>query len=135
MSEKNIYVSSNAINVQQQYNMLVSIPKDFIDMCVKVQDDFKILKTNQEISLFFNKTISCFNNNVLAILASPLKLRISYFYTKIIDIDKINEHSNNIFMLFSLILIFYILRYVGLLKLFSSYDYINKKYAGFYYSV
>lgn len=135
MSEKNIYVSSNAINVQQQYNMLVSIPKDFIDMCVKVQDDFKILKTNQEISLFFNKTISCFNNNVLAILASPLKLRISYFYTKIIDIDKISEHSNNIFMLFSLILIFYILRYVGLLKLFSSYDYINKTFKGFYYSV
>jgi hypothetical protein len=135
LSEKNIYDSSTAINIQQQYNMLVSIPKDFIDMCVKVQNDFKILKTNNEVNLFFNKNVRYFNNNVLAILASPLKLRISYLYTKVTAIEKVIEYSNNIFVLFSLIFIFYILRYVGLLKLFSSYDYINKTYKGFYYSV
>ena len=136
ISEKTDYTNSNnIINIQDQYNMLVSIPKDFIDMCIKVQDDFKILKNNQVINLFFNKEINTFKNNMLAILTNPLKPRISCFYTKPVSVEKINKCSNNIFMLFSLILIFYILRYVGLLKLFSSYDYINKKYIGFYYSV
>lgn len=135
ISEKDNYAFSNAVNIQEQYNMLVSIPKDFLDMCVKVQNDFKILKTNKEVNLFFNKSLCCLNNNMPAVLTSPLKLRISYLYNKSDTIEKAKEYSNNIFMLFSLILVFYILRYVGLLKLFSSYDYTNKIYKGFYYSV
>jgi hypothetical protein len=135
ISEKDNYAFSNAVNIQEQYNMLVSIPKDFLDMCVKIQNDFKILKTNKEVNLFFNKSLCCLNNNMPAVLTSPLKLRISYLYNKSDTIEKAKEYSNNIFMLFSLILVFYILRYVGLLKLFSSYDYTNKIYKGFYYSV
>ena len=135
ISEKDNYAFSNAVNIQEQYNMLMSIPKDFIDMCVKVQNDFKILKTNNEVNLFFNKNNYCFNNTLPAILTSSLKLKIYYLYSKITNIEKVRECSNNIFMLFSLILIFYILRYVGLLKLFSSHDYTNKTYKGFYYSV
>ena len=136
LSEKIDYtISNNVINIQQQCDMLVSIPKEFIDMCVKVQDDFKILKTNQGINLFFNKGINNFNNNVFVILTNPLKLKVSYFYTKATIIEKTSKYSNDIFMLFSIFLIFYILRYVGLLKLFSSYDYIITKYRGFYYSV
>lgn len=134
VTEKSSGISS-AVTIQEQYNMLVSIPKDFLDMCVKVQNDFKILKTNKEVNLFFNKSLCCLNNNMPAVLTSPLKLRISYLYNKSDTIEKAKEYSNNIFMLFSLILVFYILRYVGLLKLFSSYDYTNKIYKGFYYSV
>ena len=132
---KDNFSTYNTITIQEQYNMLIGIPKDFLDLCVKIQDDFKLFKTNQEVNLFFNKDINVFNNNVLAILTNPLKLKKSYFYTKAIFIEKVNEYSNNIFMFISIILIFYILRYVGLLKLFSSYNYINKKSKGFYYSV
>ena len=73
---------------------------------------------------------------MLAELEHKRWVATSYLYNKANNaIEKVKDFSNNIFILFPLILIFYILRYVGLLKLFSSYDYTNKTYKGFYYSV
>lgn len=131
VTNKNIYKFSNSINIQEQYSSMFNIPKNFINMCVKVQEDFKILKIiNHDKLLFINNDIESFNNNLLATLSSPLKLKTYYMYYKCHILDKVSNCSAGILTLFSVIFIFYILRYVGLLKLFSSHDYFITKIYG-----
>jgi len=131
VTNKNIYKFSNSINIQEQYSSMFNIPKNFINMCVKVQEDFKILKIiNHDKLLFINNDIESFNNNLLATLSSPLKLKTYYMYYKCHILDKVSNCSTGILTLFSVIFIFYILRYVGLLKLFSSHDYFITKIYG-----
>ncbi len=125
--EKDIYNFSNTVSVQEQYTLLFNLPKDFVDVCVKIQDDLKILKVNNNKALFFNKDVNCFFNDFFATISSPLKLKTYYMYYRYCAIDKVSNYSTGILTLFSVIFIFYILRYVGLLKLFSSHDYFITK--------
>ncbi|MBR3655446.1 MAG: hypothetical protein IKN62_08500 [Elusimicrobia bacterium] len=126
-SEKSHINSSITVNIQEQYKSMFNLPKNFINMCVKVQEDFKILKINNSKLFFIDKDVEFFNNNLFATLSSPLKLKTYYIYDKTCIIDRISNYSNGAFILFAVIFIFYILRYVGLLKLFSSSDYFITK--------
>ena len=131
VANKDIYKFSTSINIQEQYSSMFNIPKNFINMCVKVQEDFKILKIiNHDKLLFINNNIESFDNNLFATLSSPLKLKTYYVYYKCHILDKVSNFSTGILTLFSVIFIFYILRYVGLLKLFSSHDYFITKIYG-----
>lgn len=127
---KDICKFSTTINIQEQYNSMFNLPKKFVNMCVKVQEDFKILKINHDKLLFINKNIKLFDNNLLAITSSTLKLKTYYMYYKYYAIDKVLNYSMIILTSFSLIFIFYILKYMGLLKLFSSHDYFITKIYG-----
>ena len=128
---------SNPINIQEQYTLLFNLPKDFVDMCVKIKDDLKILKVNRSKNLFFNADKSFFSNGLFATLTSPVRLKTFYIYEKTCILNKVLNYSKIFLILFSILFIFYILRYVGLLKLFSSHDYTgNKQYGSlFYFSV
>jgi hypothetical protein len=125
--EKDIYNFSNTVSVQEQYTLLFNLPKDFVDICVKIQDDLKILKVNHNKVLFFDTDLNYFFNDFFATISSPLKLKTYYMYYKCHILDKVSNYSTGILTLFSVIFIFYILRYVGLLKLFSSHDYFITK--------
>ncbi|MBO7611994.1 MAG: hypothetical protein J6T23_07285 [Elusimicrobia bacterium] len=130
MINKDVYNFSNTVSIQEQYSSMFNIPKNFINMCIKVQEDFKILKVNHDKVLFIDKNIEFFDNNLLATISSPLKLKTYYMYYKCRILDNISNYSTGILALFSVIFIFYILRYVGLLKLFSSHDYFITKIYG-----
>ncbi|GEM_PF-4788519 len=131
VANKNIHSLSNIINIQDQYSLFFNIPKDFVDICVKIQDDLKIFKVRHSNNLFFNNDISYFFNDFLATLTNQLRLKTYYTYEKAYTFDKICNYQNFFLILFSILFIFYILRYVGLLKLFNAHDYTNiKQYRG-----
>ena len=130
VSEEGTCNISNAINIQEQYTLLFNLPKDFVDICVKIKDDLKILKVNCAKNLFFNSDNSFSDNSLFATLTTPLRLKTFYVYEKACIANKIIIYSKIFLMLFSILFIFYILRYVGLLKLFSSHDYTNIKQYG-----
>lgn len=137
VTENSTATLSNTINIQKQYTLLFNLPKDFVDICVKIKDDLKILKVNHNKNLFFNTDESFFSNGLFATLTSPVRLKTFYIYEKTCVLNKVHNYSKIFLILFSILFIFYILRYVGLLKLFSSHDYINNKQYGslFYFSV
>ena len=80
--EKDIYNFSNTVSVQEQYTLLFNLPKDFVDICVKIQDDLKILKVNHNKVLFFDTDLNYFFNDFFATISSPLKLKTYYMYYK-----------------------------------------------------
>ena len=130
VTDKTVYNFSNTLNIQDQYSSMFNIPKNFVNMCIKMQEDFKILKVNHDKLFFIDKNSETFNNNLLATLSSPLRLKTYYTYYECRIFDKVSDYSVGILTLFSVIFIFYILRYVGLLKLFSSHDYFITKIYG-----
>ncbi len=122
-SQKNIELSDN-INLQYQCNVIVNIPKNFINMCVKVSRDMKNFNTTSDN--FSNLTASNnnnFNENRFALPVNYSKIKtIKPVYEKIIN-TIIFSQGTNVYYLFMIILMFYIIGYIGLLRLFNDSAY------------
>ena len=120
--EKNNYKVS--INIQEQYNMFVNLPKNFIGICVKVGYDIKTFTNSQ------NKKQNIFGNNY-KFDQTPIALIYSTTKTKVVK--NLWEYNNLLFTLKNIyiirfiipIIIFYLLCYIGLLRLFGSISLIS----------
>lgn len=119
ISEKNNCVISNTVNIQEQYNMLVNMPKNFISICVKVGYDIKTFANFKDKSqMIFAKSYK-FDQTPTALIYSVIKLKA---------LKSINNYKKLLFnfikislkMLIIPIIIFYLLCYIGLLRLFGS---------------
>lgn len=123
--EKNTYSFSNVVAVQEQCSMLINMPKIFVDMCTKVSSELQFLCSSSNKIQNIVATNFNFCDCQIALNCSPLKLKaiknkdlyFSYLVTNIQILIK--------FIVFSF-LIFYLLCYLGLLRLFSSG--VSKKY-------
>ena len=119
----NYSLSDYDFNVEQQYNLIVSLPKDFVNMCIKLTEDFKKINTKSDNVLYLRQNvINSFENILFATLSNPLKLKTFYIYGKKIPLINI-AFKNGFFILLTIIFMFYMLRYIGLLRLFNSYNY------------
>lgn len=129
ITEKNTYNVSIVVDVQEQCNMLINIPKNFVDMCTKVSSELKFLCSSSDKIQNIVATNFNFCDYQIALNSSPLKLKI----IKIKDNSYCSYLVANIqilikFIVFSF-LIFYLLCYLGLLRLFSGASKIYyKKY-------
>ena len=114
---------SNIVDIQDQYNMLVSIPKDFIDMCIKIKKDFNLLRTKENYTLFFNKNMDLYENLSFISILNSLKLKLYFTYTKTFNKDFSLYNFNNLLCIALLFFLFYLIKYIGLLRLFSTLKY------------
>ena len=112
----NVY---DTINIQEQCSMLVNIPKNLINICVKVSYDIKSFATAE------NKKQSIVSDNYKFDQA-PIALMVSTMKTKVAK--NLCEYRNLLFTFENVslqkfiipIIIFYLLYYIGLLRLFGS---------------
>jgi len=118
--EKDNYLNStNVIDINSQCSMLVNIPKDFVNMCVKIQSEMQIFTSSvNKIQNIVTDTSSDFNQQ-LAVTSSILKLN----FARNIKEYSFNYLLNNMMVLLKLLIIplfiFYLLFYIGLLRLFN----------------
>ena len=119
ITNQNTCKISNILDIQEQCNMFVNLPKDFLDVCVKVSLDIKSfnVSTNKKQSLFPDNY--SFYQIPVALICSVLKSKIvknsSFNITNFVDFTNISLNK-----LFSVAIVFYLLFYIGLLFLFSS---------------
>ena len=117
--EKDTFAVSNTINIQDQYNMLVNIPKNFISICVKVGYDIKTFANSQNKKQYIFADNYKFDQTPIALIYSITKLKI---------LKNINNYKKVLFNFTNIslkafivpIIIFYLLCYIGLLRLFGS---------------
>lgn len=117
--EKDTFAVSNTINIQDQYNMLVNIPKNFISICVKVGYDIKTFANSQDKKQNIFADNYKFDQTPIALIYSVTKLKI---------LKNINNYTKLLFNFINIslkpfiipIVIFYLLCYIGLLRLFGS---------------
>ncbi len=121
-----IFLSGNSsltgydFDVEKQYNLIVNLPKDFVNMCIKVTEDFKKINTKTNDFLYLTKSNKdMFASSFLATLSKQLKFKTFYFLSKYPHNENLST-GNSVFVLLSVFLIFYMLQYIGLLKLFNS---------------
>ena len=119
LMEKKSLNCLNIVDVQQQYNMLINVPKEFVNICVKVCYDIKLLANLESKKQYIFADNYNFNQKPIALIYSITKLKtiknfakyknlLFNFMTKLIKISIVS------------ILIFYLLCYIGLLRLFGS---------------
>ncbi|MFA6914610.1 MAG: hypothetical protein WCQ83_05375 [Endomicrobiia bacterium] len=123
--EKNS-TSYNNINLQSQCNVIVNIPKDFINMCVKVGQEMNSFNTiANKFSNILAKEKSNFSGSKFALILNNSKLKtIKPTQNRTFNNIPIPV-GTNIYYLFMVILIFYMVGYIGLLRLFN--DSLYKK--------
>ena len=130
ISENNNNSISNAINIQDQYNMFIGIPKDFLNICIKIKDDFSLLKIRENKVLYFNKNINFYNDFGIESILNSYKLKFYFIFTRTFKENISLFKLNNLLSAFLLFFIFYLIKYIGLLKLFSALT-ITKQYKNF----
>ena len=119
VTDKTIYNFSNTVNIQEQCSMLINMPKEFVNICVKVGCDIKTLVNSE------NKVQYIFTDNYKF---DQTPIALIYSTTKIKVIKSITEYRNLLFSFINTsikifvipIIIFYLLCYIGLLRLFGS---------------
>ncbi|MFA7074079.1 MAG: hypothetical protein WC234_02685 [Endomicrobiaceae bacterium] len=124
--QKNIYGYEN-INIQYQCNVIVNIPKNFINMCVKVSQEMNSFNAvNDNFVNIKAKKNNNFSENEFALMANFSKFKIiKAFYDRIFDNIGLS-YGTNIYYLLMIILIFYIIGYIGLLRLFNDSLYYHR---------
>lgn len=125
-AQKSINGNEN-INLQYQCNVIVNIPKNFINMCVKVSQEINSFNTiTDNISNIKAEKNNNFTGNEFAIMINFSKLKIiKTFYDKIFNNIGLS-YGTNIYYLLMIILMFYIIGYIGLLRLFNDSLYYHK---------
>ncbi len=119
MLEKNSLSCSNIVDVQEQYSMLINMPKEFVNICVKVSCDIKTLANSENKVQYIFADNYKFDQTPIALIYSTTKLKV---------IKSITEYQNLLFSFINTsikifvipIIIFYLLCYIGLLRLFGS---------------
>ncbi len=119
MLNKNSLSCSNIVDIQDQYSMLINMPKEFINICIKVSYDIKALADSANKTQYIFADNYKFDQTPIALIYSTTKLKI---------IKSITEYQNILFNFINTsikvfvipIIIFYLLCYIGLLRLFGS---------------
>lgn len=118
MTENKTSFSTQILDIQKQYDMLIGMPKNFISICIKLREDFELLRIKENKVLFFNKDTNLYQNLLHISILNPSKLK--YYFVSIKNFNNYFPLSqiNKILYLFLLFIIFYLIKYIGLLKLF-----------------
>jgi len=119
MLNKNSLSCSNIVDIQDQYSMLINMPKEFVNICIKVSYDIKALAGSANKTQYIFADNYKFDQPPIALIYSTTKLKI---------IKTITEYQNILFNFITTsikvfvipIIIFYLLCYIGLLRLFGS---------------
>ena len=119
MSDKTSLSCSSIVDIQDQYSMLINMPKEFVNICVKVSYDIKALTSSTNKTQYIFADNCKFDQTPIALIYSTTKLKI---------IKSISEYQNLLFNFINTsikifvipIIIFYLLCYIGLLRLFGS---------------
>lgn len=116
----------NNINIQSQCNVIVNIPKDFVNMCVKVGQEMNSFNTiTNKFSNILAQDKNNFSGSQFALMLNNLKLKtIKPIQNRTFNNIPIPV-GTNIYYLFMIILIFYMVGYIGLLRLFNDSLYKN----------
>lgn len=123
-----------AANLQSQCCIIVKIPKDFVNMCVKVGQEihsFNIVPS--EFSALFPKSKNNFSDSEFALtLNNNLKTKIDKNICGNISFcaADISERSNA-YYLFIIILLLYLIGYIGLLRVFDSCSLFERFFCAF----
>ena len=119
MLNKNSLNCSNIVDIQDQYSMLINMPKEFVNICIKVSYDIKSLAGSANKTQYIFADNYKFDQTPIALIYSTTKLKV---------IKSITEYQNILFNFINTsikvfvipIIIFYLLCYIGLLRLFGS---------------
>jgi len=119
----------DGISVSSQYKFVKNAPKEFVNLCVNVSRDisnFNVL-SRDILNLTAQKNINGISD-AAALMVSGFKLKTVKMLERF-SVSNINLHygSANMFYLFMIILIFYLIGYIGLLRVFNDVFYINKQ--------
>ncbi len=126
---KNTDIRVDGISVSSQYRFVKNVPKEFVNLCVNVSRDisnFNIL-SRDVLNLTAQKNMNGISD-AAALMVSGFKLKTIKVIEKF-SVSNMNLHygSANIFYLFMIILIFYLIGYIGLLRVFNDIFYVNKQ--------
>ncbi|MDD5020578.1 MAG: hypothetical protein PHR82_00380 [Endomicrobiaceae bacterium] len=125
---ENTNMQLEGINISSQYKFVKNAPKDFINLCVNISKDTSLF------NIISAKFANIVDDKKFKDLSDGSILMVSGFKfksVKIIERVFLNSNSGisqgtNIFYLFMVILIFYLIGYIGLLRVFNDSFCINK---------
>ena len=126
MVKKNSLTCSNIVDIQEQYNMLINMPKDFVNICIKVSYDIKTLANSVNKTQYIFADTYKLEQIPIALIYSNIKLKV---------IRAVVEYQNLLFNIINSsikifvipIILFYLLCYIGLLRLFGSVSFLSLK--------
>lgn len=117
--EKDFFSFSKIASIQEQCSLLVNVPKEFVDICIKVSCDVKSFTVLQDKKLYILDNVYEFVQ-IPCILACSIKnlkvIKCVYEYNNLL----VNYIKICAKMFYIPIVIFYLLCYIGLLCLFES---------------
>lgn len=118
----------DGISISSQYKFVKNTPKDFINLCVNISKDTALFNITSEkfTNIVADKKIAGFGE--CSVLMVPcFKFKSGKIAERVFINDNIgSSQGTNIFYLFLVILIFYLIGYIGLLRVFNDSFCINK---------
>lgn len=124
----NTNMQLEGINISSQYKFVKNAPKDFINLCVNISKDTSLFNITSEkfTNIVADKNFKDLTDNSILMVSGfkfkSVKIVERVFINNNIDVSQ----GTNIFYLFLIILIFYLIGYIGLLRVFNDSFCINK---------
>lgn len=125
---QNTDINFEAVNIGSHYNFVKNAPRDFVNLCVNIGKETQLFNISQEkiSNITAAKTLTNFTGEIF-LITSVFKFKTVKITERILFYsDFAVNHGTNMFYLFMIILIFYLIGYIGLLRVFNDSFCINK---------
>lgn len=124
----NTNMQLEGINIGSQYKFVKNVPKDFVNLCVNISKDTSLFNIISEkfTNIVENKKFKDITDSS-ALMVSGFKFKSVKMIERVFVNNNIDvSQGSNVFYLFLVILIFYLIGYIGLLRVFNDSFCINK---------
>ena len=125
---QNSDINFQGVSIGSQYNFVKNAPKDFVNLCVNISKEAGLFNIIREKSsnITADKNLKNFTDEFL-LTTSGFKFKSAKMTERVFANGGINiSQGSIIFYLFMVILIFYLIGYIGLLRVFNDSFCINK---------
>ena len=124
----NTSMQLDGINISSQYKFVKNVPKDFINLCVNISQDTSLFNIISEkfTNIIADKNLKNIVDDAVLMVSNFKFKSVKNFERVFIKNSVDDSQGTNIFYLFMIILIFYLIGYIGLLRVFNDSFCINK---------
>ena len=124
----NASMQLDGISISSQYQFVKNTPKDFINLCVNISKDNSLFNITSKkfTNIVADKKVAGFDDDAV-LMASGFKFKSVKIVERVFINGNVDvSQGTNVFYLFLVILIFYLIGYIGLLRVFNDSFCINK---------